>query len=385
MRIGVDARPLAGPIIGSRRVLESLLCEIAILAPQHEYFLYSPKSFPREFGPNFHKRIFSGWARWTGGTFWMQWELPAPAAQDRLDAFWYTADLLSLPLAKRIPSLLTIHDPGYVRIPQHLTPYHRLIYGLFFKKSILAASRILCISHWTAQGVKEWIPDPAVHEKISVIHHGADHFSKEKGKAEDGGGAPGGSDEDAGGGLEKPYLLFVGHLRANKNIERMLLAFERLLAAQNLPNLSLLLAGGRTSQDSGIFRLLSKGPLKDRVRWLGYVPDSELPSLYSNALALLCPSLHEGFGLPVLEALARGCPVLASEIPVFREICGENAVYVDPYKVSSISEGMAKILGSDELRNNLKRNGLARAKEFTWQKAAEKVLGVLNSLKSDAV
>ena len=177
------------------------------------------------------------------------------------------------------------------------------------------------------------------------------------------------------------YCLFVGHLRPNKNLERTLLAFKLFLSkcAVN-PKPLLVLAGGRTSTDGSIMELLQDPALKEHVRYLGYVSESDLTGLYHDAVGFVCPSVYEGFGIPFLEALAAGLPVIAPLIPTALEVCGDAAIYVDPHSVDSIASGFWTLWEMRNARESYRRKAKDHAAQFSWSWAANRTLEVLEEL-----
>ncbi len=170
------------------------------------------------------------------------------------------------------------------------------------------------------------------------------------------------------------FIFYVGDMRPYKNIKRAVQAFGRL----GLPEHKFLVAGRKDEKFyPGISRLVAKLGLQEKVLFPGYVPEEDLPRLYSAADALVFPSLYEGFGLPPLEAMACGCPVITSRAASIPEVCGDAACYIDPYSVDSIAEGVYKVITQPKLKQHLVRKGLDRAKRFTWSKTAQRVLEIL--------
>jgi glycosyltransferase involved in cell wall biosynthesis len=177
--------------------------------------------------------------------------------------------------------------------------------------------------------------------------------------------------------LAGPYLLFVGTLQPRKNLERLLAAFDRVAASE--PSLTLVLVGAIGWQPERLTNALGALAARDRVKVLGFVDDADLPPLMSGALALAFPSLYEGFGLPALEAMACGTPVLTSTTSSMPEVVGDAGLLVDPLDVNAISAGLTRLVRDDALRAGLRQRGLARAATFTWERAARETLAVLRA------
>lgn len=365
LRIGLDARQLTRPTTGAGRALSSVLDEWRRNgAGGHEIFVYTPRPIPGRFEPPFHLRVGGGVGRMIGGTAWLQTELPRLAARDRLDAFWATLDIVPLPLARRTPTLLLIHDVCYFRIPDRLPPYVRLVYRLLFRPSIRAAARVVCTTGAVRDDV---VAVGKAAGAVDVVPHGVDL-----------GKFAAATNGEVGDplGLTPGYFLYVGHLRPNKNLERTLQAY-RLFLSRRSDGPDFVIAGGRTKTDSNIFRLIESDALRRKVRYVGFVPDEALASLYGRALAFVSPSVYEGFGLPYLEAMAAGLPVIAPTVPTVQEVCGDAALYVDPNSVESIAEGFESLARDAHRRRELADLGLERVKQFGWDRAAARLLRLL--------
>jgi glycosyltransferase involved in cell wall biosynthesis len=179
-------------------------------------------------------------------------------------------------------------------------------------------------------------------------------------------------------GLERDYLLYVGSLKPNKNLTRVLAAWEQTgLAARGL---ELAVVGAR-GPVFGDYRLES---VPEGVRLLGYVDDGPLPALYSGAQAFVFPSLYEGFGIPVVEAMACGTPVVSSTTTSLAEVCGDAALLVDPQQTEAIAAAMLRLVDDDTLRQSLRARGLERARCFTWERATQLTWQVLERAQAEA-
>ncbi|UCB52689.1 MAG: glycosyltransferase family 4 protein, partial [Candidatus Zixiibacteriota bacterium] len=177
-------------------------------------------------------------------------------------------------------------------------------------------------------------------------------------------------------GLEN-YLFYVGDMRPYKNLDRSLEAFAKL----NNRDIKFVVAGKKDPRFyPNLERKVDQLALKNRVVFMGYVPGEDLPFLYSEARALVFPSLYEGFGLPPLEAMACGCPVVTSNAASLPEVCGEAAHYVDPESVDSIAQGIHQVVTDQNLRNTLIHKGIKRAQLFSWEKAAKRVLDIFEEV-----
>jgi glycosyltransferase involved in cell wall biosynthesis len=202
---------------------------------------------------------------------------------------------------------------------------------------------------------------------VIAVHHGVDHA---RFRPQD----PAAAREEVRRrfGVENRYVLYVSNHQRKKNTERLVQAFARV--AQTVPDVVLVLTGWHTSRFQLVLDLIDRLDLASRVRVLGHVPDESLPGLYAGAAVFTLPSLHEGFGLPVLEAMACGTPVLASNVYALPEVCGDAAELVDPQSVEGIAVGLQRLLDDEEWAAELRARGLERAAGFTWRRAAEKHL-----------
>ncbi len=204
--------------------------------------------------------------------------------------------------------------------------------------------------------------------RVIAVHHGVDHdrFSPRQDRRD-------ARDEvRARFGIEGRFVLCVSNFQRKKNTERLVEAFGRLVRVQR--GVQLVLAGWHTARFQLVRDLIRQLGLEDDVRVLGHVPDDVLPALYTGADVFALPSLHEGFGIPVLEAMACGTPVLASNVYALPEVCGDAAVLVDPYSVGDIADGLLSILEDPERAATLRGRGLERASQFTWRRSAERHL-----------
>ena len=174
--------------------------------------------------------------------------------------------------------------------------------------------------------------------------------------------------------ISEPYLFYVGGLNPRKNISRLLEAFARVV--QTRPNLTLLLGGAAQWQTSGIDATVNRLQLNSSVHFLGYVNDADLPAIYSAAEAFVFPSIYEGFGLPPLESMACGTPVITSHTSSLPEVVADAAVLVDPHDVSAIANAIERVLADPELREELRTNGCTRAAKFTWERTARSTLEI---------
>jgi len=264
----------------------------------------------------------------------------------------------------REKQVITVHDILPIKYPNSCP---KMKYYFYYSLPILLnrSRAVICVSENTK---KDIIAYHEMRDKpIYVIYEGFNrqHFyPREKTTVQERYGLT-------------DYLLYIGDMRPYKNLERSLEAFTRL----NLRKYKFVIGGKKDPRFyTRIEKKVEELLVKDRIVFLDYVPHQDLPHLYSEAALFVFPSLYEGFGLPPLEAMACGCPVIASNAASVPEVCGDAAYYVDPYDVESIAEGMRKVLTDEALRRNLIEKGLERAKLFSWEKSAKEHLKVFEEV-----
>ncbi|MFP5503119.1 MAG: glycosyltransferase family 4 protein, partial [Candidatus Sericytochromatia bacterium] len=269
------------------------------------------------------------------------------------------------PPARKSAVVATIHDLTAIRFPEWHAPYQRLV-ARYLPKSIRRTRLILADSQSTANDLMSYLDVPA--EKIRVVPlAAAPHFDKPP-------SAEALLAVRARYGLAGPYYLFVGTLEPRKNLGALLLAYQKLPRAMQEAH-PLVLVGSRGWEDEKLISMIDALPT---VRWLGRVPDADLPALMAEALAFVYPSRFEGFGLPVLEAMAAGAPVVTSTVSSLPEVTGTGAeaagLLVEPEDVEGIAGAMRQLAEDEDLRESLIRRGRERAKTFSWDRTAELTL-----------
>lgn len=180
-------------------------------------------------------------------------------------------------------------------------------------------------------------------------------------------------------GLKKPYLLFVGTLEPRKNVETLIKAFNLLKERHRIPH-QLVLAGQKGWLYERILELIKFSPYREDIKQIGYVPDTELPAILNGAEVFVYPSYYEGFGLPVLEAMQCGTPVITSDVSSLPEVGGEACLYTSPDSTEQLADQIYRVISSSSLQKSLSEAGKERAKAFSWEKCARETLGVYKNL-----
>lgn len=293
--------------------------------------------------------------------FWTQVGLP-------LDLYWHRPrpDVFFTPThyAPRfspVPSVISIMDLSFIHFPQLFKKSDLYQLKNWTKYSAKKARKILTISKASKDDIikKYGLPE----DKVAVTYPGIKFKSTMQNSKL--------LEEKYGIGGD--YILFVGTLQPRKNIERLIEAFSKI---SNKP-IDLVVVGKKGWMYEDILKAPKKFGVEDRVKFLDFVPDSDLSVLYKNALFFILPSLYEGFGLPVLEAMQYGCPVITSNVSSLPEAGGEAALYVDPLDTEDIAKKMSVLIKDDKLRREMIEKGLKQVRKFSWEKTARQTLEVL--------
>ena len=362
MRIGVDARIVYYARGGIRNYVLRLLEALAPLDADTDYYvLHSRKDRnPPLSGPNFHPV-----ACWTPAHHRLErWALGVEVTHLGLDLLHATDSIPSTFGFRR--SVITVHDLNYLYYPQFLTAQSRRYYNQQIEWAVRRADHILADSHATKSDLVSLLGVPS--EKVTVVHLAADPTFRLLPEVE-------ARRVVAQYGLEPGYLLFVGTLEPRKNLPGLLQAYRLLLNAQRTVP-PLVVIGGKGWLYDEIFERVEALRLNEHVRFLHNVPDADLPGFCNAAGVLTIPSFYEGFGLPVLEALACGTPVVAAERASLPEVVGEAGILVNPDDAGDIAQALARALTDESLRSRMRELGLAQAARFTWERAARETLAV---------
>ncbi len=294
---------------------------------------------------------------------------------------FHEPDFVLPPTLRRTPTLLTVHDLTFRRDPNSALPKLRSYLDQVVPQSVQRATHVLADSAATKTDLVELFG--AAPEKITVLPGGVDSRFAPVDDAERLEAVRG----KYGIGTA-PFILSVGTLQPRKNYAQLIRAFARLrpLAAQEqaveISNLKLVIAGGKGWLYDEIFAEIKQQGLEESVILPGFVDDEDLPALYSAASVFAYPSLYEGFGLPVLEAMACGTPVVTSNVSSLPEVAGDAALTVTPTNLAALSGALLNALADDILRARMISRGLARASQFTWENSARQLLAVYDSFSA---
>lgn len=362
MRIGIDARFYGSVGKGLGRYTEKLIGHLETLAsPGDEFFVFLRRENFDEYVPKseaFHRVLadypWYGWGE--------QFRFPFLLGRFRLDLVHFPH--FNVPLLYRKPFVVTIHDLILLRYPTvrnttRTAALYRLkflAYRLTIASAVRRARVILTVSRFTERDILREYPESA--GKVVVAYEGCEIASGPTGTSAEAPGEPGGRD------ILSPYFLYVGNAYPHKNLEIF------IPLARRFPETRFVLVG----KEDFFYRRLADAVAAsgvDNIVFAGYRTDAELATLYRDATGYVFPSLYEGFGLPPLEAMRFGTPVLASSRGSLPEVLGDAALYADPERPDGFAEGIAKLLSDPALRSALSEKGRLRAKKFRWSDMAE--------------
>jgi glycosyltransferase involved in cell wall biosynthesis len=360
VRIGIDARKLHDFGIGT--YIRNLLWQLAKLDRDTEFVLLcrpEDRGLLSSVGENFRP------VPETAGNYSVSEQLKIPFALRRERVTLFHAPHYVLPPLVACRSIVTIHDCIHLMFPQYLP--NRLAFTYARASITLAsrrASRVLTVSETSKRDILRFVDVPS--DKIDVIYNAYDErFVLEP------------REEDVVRvrerfQLQDRFVLYAGNVKPHKNLGRLIEAFDRV-RARGLDQLKLVLIGDEISKYTALRRAVHQHRLHKHVRFLGYLPQETLAVMYRLAGVFVFPSLYEGFGLPPLEAMASGTPVVTSNVSSLPEVAGDAAVLVDPHDPDAIADGIYRVLTDETLCADLRRRGSARARQFSWDASVRRV------------
>lgn len=368
MRIGIDVRPFLKRETGVGIYLKNLIWNFSRIDRENSYFLFSSSlkdRFDRRKLPdssNFYLFDFLFPVLLTN-FLWNKLGFP------KIDFFFFKRlDIVHSPTPLSIPTkgkcIITVHDLFFFKNPNGTVREMKRDYPKKVAESIKKADGIICPSQFTKSEILRLFE--CREEKIKVIPHGVDEIFKnepekwflEKVKAKY--------------SLPSQFILFVGNIEPRKNLETLIEAFN--IVKKKFPELKLLIVGERVLGFERIKKKIEKEGLEEKIIFTGYVENRELSVIYRTSSAFVFPSLEEGFGLPILEAMSSSVPVLASETSSIPEVAGDCAVYFSSNSPSEIAEKLEMILKDERFRLELIKKGKERAENFSWIRCAEETL-----------
>jgi glycosyltransferase involved in cell wall biosynthesis len=360
VRIGIDARKLHDFGIGT--YIRNLLRQLARIDHESEFVLLCRPADSQTLGAlgtNFRAVVETS----RNYTLAEQWAIPLALRREHVSLFH--APHYVLPPLIGCRSVVTIHDCIHLMFPQYLPNRFAFAYAkASIRLAARRATRIMTVSESSKRDILRFVNVPP--EKIDVIYNSYDErFGIEP------------AEEDVVRVRERyqlndEFVLYAGNVKPHKNLGRLIEAFH-LVRKRGMNNLKLVMIGDEISKYSALRRAVHQYQLHKYVRFLGYLPEETLAVMYRLAGVFVFPSLYEGFGLPPLEAMASGTPVVTSNVSSLPEVAGDAAVLVDPYDPHAIAEGIYQVLSDEQLRRALRLKGVARAGQFSWEQSVRRV------------
>jgi glycosyltransferase involved in cell wall biosynthesis len=379
MKIGFDVSDLCtNRADGTTRYTAELYNYLPTITPDDSWLMFAPcnKEDTRYFpSPNLsnggagqNKKTNTAWHAAPWPKYWTQSRLP-------FELYKYMPDVLFMPIQQipylipgKIKTVAVIHDLAVHKFPTQFTYKDWLLLQTFSAYTARYADQIIAVSKATAKDIAKYYGRT---DGVHVIHHGVDHkqfrppFDNERTKSWE-------LLKNTYSELSAPFILYVGQIQPRKNIERLINAFE--IIHQHNTDLQLVIAGAHGWLQKPILKRIKESKKSQSIHALGRVSNEILLALYWNAELFVMPSLYEGFGMPILEAMAAGCPVVTSNVSAMPEVAGDGAIYVDPFEVESMAQGMMQAFSK---KSDLIQKGLIRAKQFNWHTTALKTAKVI--------
>ena len=362
MKVAIDARKWRDYGIGT--YVRNLVRHLARLDRETTYFLFcnpSDEATLRDLAENFVPVVDDS------AGYGLREHVSIPLKLRRLGADLLHSPHYVRPLFCSIPSVVTVHDCIHLLFPEYLPSpmawrYAHFMIGRAVRKSAL----VFTVSEASRRDILRFYPwaDP---DKVQVVPNAIDVDLLED---------PGAEESERVREryqIRGRFVLFVGNVKPHKNLERLIASFARLRQEAGHEDLKLLIIGEDVSRYGSLRRTVEAAGVRQDVRFFGYVPDRTLAALYRMASVFAFPSLYEGFGLPPLEAMACGTPVVTSRISSLPEVVGDAAVLIDPYDVEDITRGLRRALEDETLRAALIEKGRVRARGFSWERSAAAV------------
>ena len=366
--VGFDATTLTGQISGvggyTARLLQALCAEVGRGA-FGQLVVFSNREI--HFAGPPQVEVYTG-RRFPVRSIWMQLVLPGILREVRPEVVHFTNYLA--PVLTDTPYVVSFHDMSLTLLPEAHTLKKRLLTASLIPTVAKRARRILVPSESTRRDVTRLLAvDPG---RIRLVPYAASPLYRP---------LSAGPGPLARRGVRPPYFLYVGTIEPRKNLARALRAFGRI--APSLPDHQFVIVGQPGWKYGEVLREARKPDLAEKVVLTGYVPEEELPLLYNHAVALVYPSLYEGFGLPLIEAMACGTPVLTSSGSSLSEVAQGAALFVDPLREDELAEAMTTLATDERLRADLRGRGFLRAAEFSWERTARATIEVYREVAEE--
>ena len=375
MKIGFDISAQSLPRSGVGQYQHQLIRHLLKIDPKNDYLLYGFNVRNRKRleavrfdAPNCETRVIPIPQRLITLS-WLAFRAPA---LDRVvkGCDIYHVSEISIPPVKKAKRVAFVHDLTTLLFPQFHVPSNVFVHRQRFER-LSEVDAILTNSETTKRDIVDHLKISS--EKIHVTHLGADEVFRPMPKE-------GIHPVLERHGIQQPYLLFVGTLEPRKNLETLILAFNRLKEKDHISH-QLVLAGQKGWLCEPILRAIEASPYHSDILRTNYLAEGDLPALMNGAEVFVYPSFYEGFGLPVLEAMQCGTPVVTSNVSSLPEVGGDACLYVDPHSVEEIADRIRMVLTDSNLQKSMSEKGIVQAKHFSWEKCARETLRVYENLR----
>lgn len=364
MRIGFDASALVKEAAGIGQYIINVLRNIMEIDQEDEFYLftYDDIKIPFDLPDNWHVVYYGGPKK---KQIRYLTHMSKYLKQNKIDIFVGTRHYLPL-FYKKIKYVGIVHDLIPLYMPELFTKEHKLRFKVFTEICKRQADLIIAVSEATKRDVIKYMKFP--EDKIKVVYEGANPLFN--------------TDRDEAGiketmekyHIDSDYILCLSTVEPRKNMLRTIQAYEQCILEKKLPY-KLVLAGGRGWNNGEIYDYVQRSEeLKKNVIFTGYVTDTEVKHIYANASLFIYASLCEGFGLPILEAMQSGIPVITSNVSSMPEVAGDACQLIDPLNIEELKDAINRVLSSEQLREDMRNRGLEQAKRFSWRTCAEETL-----------
>jgi glycosyltransferase involved in cell wall biosynthesis len=358
MRVGFDARLVYYQQAGIGQYILQLIKGLARLSSSHELWIFRSRRMPPLRLPDHVRQV----GLWTPSHHRLESSTLVAELLGRRLALLHSPDFIP-PFGGRFRSVITIHDLNFIHFPEFLTPESARYYGQIHR-AVERADHIITDSNWTRDDVLNQLEVPP--ERVTTVYLAAKPVYRPITNRQ------GVRRVVMRYGLPSDFIIFVGTLEPRKNVPTLLKAFYHLRERDYDVHLAIVGRKGWLYEE--VFSTLTQLKLTEHVHFLENVPDTDLAQLYNGAHCLTLPSYYEGFGLPPLEAMACGTPVVISDRASLPEVVGDAGLLVDPDSPEALSEALARVLDDSELSADLGQRGLMRARQFSWAKAARQTM-----------
>jgi glycosyltransferase involved in cell wall biosynthesis len=355
---------------GNQTYILNLFRAIRDIDTENKYvFYYNKPKAKRVEAPNFEHKVKQ--APW----MWTQRVFPLLLRRDKPDVLFMPIQMLPFLKARKQKSVVTIHDLAFLLYPETFPAKDAFLHKLYVREAITKANHLIAITEATKKDIIKFYkisPD-----KITVVYHGVD---KDRFRLMQEGEEYLVSDVKSKYNITKPYILYIGNVQPRKNIQGLIKAYQQLRKTTD-HNYQLVIAGAKAWLVEDVMKEIGDDYRYDII-FTGRFEDIELSPLLWGADLFVLPSFYEGFGLPILEAMACGVPTLVSNTPSLVEVGGEASLSFDPHDIDDMAKVLDNVISNPTLRQEMRENGLKRVAEFSWSRCAKETIKVINKVNS---